>query len=88
MPKKKVFVARNLKDCIPNLPLRTGKAKKKVFSPRQFCGSLISALSYVFFLPILKILDNNPATMGSNGWGPMERHKVYSVVGRNTDISL
>jgi len=31
MPKKKVFAARNLKDCLPNLPLKTGKAKKKVF---------------------------------------------------------
>jgi hypothetical protein len=48
---------------------------------------LVLPLSYVFFLPILKRLDNNPATMGSNGWGPMERHKVYSVVGRNTDNS-
>ena len=42
MPKKKVFVVRNLKGCLPNLPLRTGKAKKKiqVFLPRQFCASL------------------------------------------------
>jgi hypothetical protein len=30
MPKKKVFAARNLKDCLPNLPLKTGKAKKKI----------------------------------------------------------
>jgi hypothetical protein len=30
MSKKKVFVARNLKDCLPNLPLGTGKAKKKI----------------------------------------------------------
>ena len=42
MPKKKKFVARNLKDFLPNLPLRTGKAKKKikVFLSRQFCVSL------------------------------------------------
>ena len=30
MPKKKVFATWNLKDCLPNLPLRTGKAKKKI----------------------------------------------------------
>jgi hypothetical protein len=30
MPKKKVFAARNLQDCLPNLPLKTGKAKKKI----------------------------------------------------------
>jgi len=29
MPKKKVFVARNLKDYLPNLPLKREKAKKK-----------------------------------------------------------
>jgi hypothetical protein len=29
MPKKKVFAARNLKHCLPNLPLETGKAKKE-----------------------------------------------------------
>jgi hypothetical protein len=29
MPKKKVFVARDLADCLPKLPLRTGKQKKK-----------------------------------------------------------
>ena len=42
MPKKKVFAARNLKDCLPSLPLETGKAKKKitVFLSRQFCASL------------------------------------------------
>jgi hypothetical protein len=28
--KKKVVAARNLKDCLPNLPLETGKAKKKI----------------------------------------------------------
>jgi hypothetical protein len=38
MPKKKVFAARNLKNCLPNLPLETGSAKKKikVFLSRQF----------------------------------------------------
>jgi hypothetical protein len=38
MPKKKLFVARNLKDLIPNLSLRTGKAKKEnqVFLSPQF----------------------------------------------------
>jgi hypothetical protein len=42
MSKKKVFAARNLKDCIPNLPLKRGKAEKKikVFLSRQFCASL------------------------------------------------
>jgi hypothetical protein len=30
MPKKKSFVARNLKDCLQNLPLKIGKAKKKI----------------------------------------------------------
>jgi hypothetical protein len=29
MPKKKVIAARDLKDCLPNLPLKGGKAKKK-----------------------------------------------------------
>jgi hypothetical protein len=29
MPKKKVIAARNLKDCLPSLPLKTGKAKKE-----------------------------------------------------------
>jgi len=29
MPKKKYIVARILKDCLPNLPLRRGKAKKE-----------------------------------------------------------
>ncbi len=28
IPKKKVFPTRTLKDCLPNLPLETGKAKK------------------------------------------------------------
>jgi hypothetical protein len=28
--KKKVFAAQNLKDCLPNLPLKTGKANKKI----------------------------------------------------------
>ena len=42
MSKKKVFVERNLKDCLPNLPLERGKEKKKikVFLSRQFCDSL------------------------------------------------
>jgi len=30
MPKKTVFAARNLEDCLPNLPLKTGKPKKKI----------------------------------------------------------
>ena len=42
--KKKVHVmaARDLEDCLPNLPLKTGKAKKKikVLLSRQFCASL------------------------------------------------
>jgi hypothetical protein len=40
--KKKVIAARNLKDCLPNLPLTTGKEKKKskFFLSRQFCASL------------------------------------------------
>ena len=42
MAKKKDFVARNHKDCLPNLPLRPGKTKKKmkVFLSRQFYASL------------------------------------------------
>ena len=28
--KEKVFPARNLKDYLPNLPLKTGKGKKKI----------------------------------------------------------
>jgi hypothetical protein len=45
MPKKKVFAARNLKGYLPNLPLKTGNAKKKIKSfffdlSRQFCASL------------------------------------------------
>jgi hypothetical protein len=33
MSKKKVFAARNLKDCLPSLPLKRRKAKKtsKIF---------------------------------------------------------
>ena len=30
MPKKKYIVPRNLKNCLPNLPLETGRAKKKI----------------------------------------------------------
>ena len=42
IPKKKYIVPRNLKDSLPNLPLRKGKSKKKipVFLSRQFCDSL------------------------------------------------
>jgi len=42
MPKKKFIAARNLKDCLPNLPLKTRKAKEKikVLFSRQFCASL------------------------------------------------
>jgi hypothetical protein len=42
MPKKKAFAARNLKDCLPNLPLKRREAKKtiKVVLSRQFCASL------------------------------------------------
>jgi hypothetical protein len=29
MPKKKVIVAQNLKECLPSLPLKTRTAKKK-----------------------------------------------------------
>jgi hypothetical protein len=41
MSKKKDFATRTLKDCLPNLPLETGKAKKKikVLLSRQFCAS-------------------------------------------------
>ena len=44
MPKKEVIAARNLQDCLPSLPLKTRKAKKKikVFLSRQFCASLIN----------------------------------------------
>jgi hypothetical protein len=30
MPKKKKIATRTLKDCLPNLPLETGKAQKKI----------------------------------------------------------
>jgi hypothetical protein len=42
MPKKKVFVARNLDDCLLNLQLRTGKSKKKIkiILSQQFCAYL------------------------------------------------
>jgi hypothetical protein len=48
MPKKKVFAARNLKDCLPNLPLETGKAKKdnNFFLSRQICASLNSGSGF------------------------------------------
>jgi len=41
MPKKKVFAARSLKDCLPSLPLKTGKQKKEnqSFLSRQFYAS-------------------------------------------------
>jgi hypothetical protein len=46
MPKKKVFAVRNLKNCLPNLPLETGRAKKKikVFLSKQFCTSCLVML--------------------------------------------
>jgi hypothetical protein len=42
MSKKKVVDARDLEDCLPNLPFKRGKAKKKikVFLSRQSCASL------------------------------------------------
>jgi hypothetical protein len=42
MPKTKVFGERNLKDCLPSLPLKRRKAKKKikVFLSKQFYTSL------------------------------------------------
>jgi hypothetical protein len=46
MPKKKVCAARNLKDCLPNLPLKTGKAKRKSkFCIATSCASLKQILS-------------------------------------------
>jgi hypothetical protein len=38
VPKKKDFATRNLKDCLPSLPLKTRKQKKKikVFYPDNF----------------------------------------------------
>jgi hypothetical protein len=30
MPKQKYIAARDLKDCLPNVPLKTGKAEKKI----------------------------------------------------------
>jgi len=57
MPKKKVFASRNLKDCLPSLPLKSRKAKKKikVFLSRQFYASLkrvrtLEELLSIFFL--------------------------------------
>jgi hypothetical protein len=29
MPKKKYIAERDLKDCLPNLPLKTGEKKRK-----------------------------------------------------------
>jgi len=42
MPKKKLFAERNLKDCLPSLPLKSRKAKKKIknFLTRQLYASL------------------------------------------------
>jgi hypothetical protein len=42
IPKMKVFAARNLKDFLPNLPVKSGKARKKfkVFLSRQFYAFL------------------------------------------------
>jgi hypothetical protein len=37
MPKKKYIAARDLKDCLPNLPLKTGEKKEnEIFLSRQF----------------------------------------------------
>jgi hypothetical protein len=42
MPKKQVSAERILKDCLPSLPLKSRKAKKKikVLLSRQFYASL------------------------------------------------
>jgi hypothetical protein len=65
MPKKNFFAARNLKDCLPNLPLKRGEPQKKikVFLSRQLCASLMigsqicrhrcQPLSSCFFLRVL-----------------------------------
>jgi hypothetical protein len=47
IPKKKVIDVRNLKDCLPNTPLKTRKSKKKNQSvlSRQFCVSLTCLFS-------------------------------------------
>jgi len=36
MPKKKLFVPRNLKDCLPNLPLKRGKQKRNAMRSLSF----------------------------------------------------
>ena len=63
--KKKVFVARNLKDFLPNLPLKTGNAKKKIkvvlssHFLRYYKYSLISTINcnvnHIIPAPYMKI---------------------------------
>jgi hypothetical protein len=60
--KKKVFTPRNLKDCLPNLPLETGKAKKNhSFLSRQFCDSLNIQIRLSVVFP--------PPVGGDREWG-------------------
>jgi hypothetical protein len=43
--KKESYYFTDLKDCLPNLPLKTGKAQKKIkFFTRQFYASLNTGL--------------------------------------------
>ena len=66
MPKKKVFAARKLKDCLPSLPLKTRKQKKEnqSFLSRQFCASLdvykSHSIGLVFFPSIYLYSDGIP----------------------------
>jgi hypothetical protein len=79
MPKTKVFAARNLEDGLPNLPLKTGEAKKKikVFLSRQFCASLTNTLPivtptlYQSFLEGKNALGKLKAEAKSQGFFPL-----------------
>jgi len=41
IPKKKVIAARNLKDCLPSLPLKTRKQKTKITVEGDFCFGFV-----------------------------------------------
>jgi hypothetical protein len=75
MPKKKVFATRNLKDCLPSLPLKRRKVKKKIkdFESRQFYASLnIARLLQKEKTEIKRRTESMNETLGSNE-APEER---------------
>jgi len=78
MPKKKVFAARNLKDCLPILPLKRRKVKKKIkdFESRQFYASLnIARLLQKEKAEIKRQTESMNETLGSNE-APEERTEL------------